>query len=75
MSLLVGDVLHGFSGGYFGRDSYNCKRIEAVGTDWVVAREEDNGQAVFANAAPHILEPYKEEYSYCGHGGPRDDEW
>lgn len=35
----VGDVLHGYCGGYFGRDSYVCKRVEAVGPDWVVCRE------------------------------------
>lgn len=35
----VGDIIHGHGGGYFGRESYNCKRVEAVGPDWVVARE------------------------------------
>lgn len=35
----VGDIIHGFAGGRFGRDSYGCKRVEAVGPDWVVARE------------------------------------
>lgn len=37
--IAVGQVLHGFCGGYFGRDSWKCKRVEAVGFDWVVARE------------------------------------
>lgn len=36
--LRVGDVLDGFCGGVFGRDSYEDKRVEAIGTDWVVAR-------------------------------------
>lgn len=36
--LAVGDVLHGFCGGIFGRDSHACKRVEAFGADWVVAR-------------------------------------
>lgn len=34
----VGSVLHGFCGGEFGRDSYDCKRVEAVGSDWMVVR-------------------------------------
>ena len=36
--LAVGDVLHGFCEGVFGRDHYNCTRIEAVGPDWIVTR-------------------------------------
>jgi hypothetical protein len=37
----VGDILHGYCGGYFGRDLYACKRVEAVGPDWVVCRDLD----------------------------------
>lgn len=37
--LAVGDVIHGFASGAFGRDHYDCVRIEAVGPDWIVARE------------------------------------
>lgn len=33
-----GDILHGFCGGSFGRDSYACRRVEAVGLDWIVTR-------------------------------------
>ena len=36
--LTPGDVIHGFANGAFGRDHYNCVRIEAVGPDWIVAR-------------------------------------
>lgn len=39
--LAVGDVLHGFCGGYFGRDHYDCCVIEAVGSDWIVTRDLD----------------------------------
>lgn len=39
--LTVGDVIHGFAGGAFGRDHYDCVRIEAVGPDWIVARDPD----------------------------------
>ena len=45
--LMVGQMLYGYCGGHFGRDSYEDKRIEAVGADWVVARQE-NGEVVFA---------------------------
>ena len=34
----VGTILYGYCDGFFGRDSYSNKRIEAVGADWVVAR-------------------------------------
>lgn len=35
---LVGSVVHGFAAGSFGRDSYDCRRVEAVGADWIVTR-------------------------------------
>lgn len=37
--LRVGAVLYGFCNGQFGRDSYEDKRVEAIGADWVVARD------------------------------------
>jgi hypothetical protein len=36
--LAVDDIIHGFAHGAFGRDHYDCVRIEAVGPDWIVAR-------------------------------------
>lgn len=39
--LAVGDVLHGYCRGAFGRDHYHCCRIEAVGPDWIVSRGPD----------------------------------
>jgi hypothetical protein len=44
----VGMVVHGYCQGYFGRDSYRCKRIEAIGHDWVVAREIGTDTVVLA---------------------------
>lgn len=41
--LAVGDVIHGFAQGAFGRDHYDCVRIEAAGPDWIVARSSDRG--------------------------------
>jgi hypothetical protein len=44
-----GVVLHGFCNGFFGRDSYGDKVIEAIGPDWVVAREEHEEEPLFAS--------------------------
>ena len=41
MILRVGQILKGYCGGHFGGESYADKRIEAIGHDWVVVREED----------------------------------
>ncbi|GAA1065217.1 hypothetical protein [Streptomyces asiaticus] len=39
--LAVGDVIHGFAYGAFGRDHYDCVRVEAAGPDWIVARDSN----------------------------------
>lgn len=39
--LAIGVMLYGFCGGFFGRDSYQDKRVEAFGYDWIVARDEE----------------------------------
>lgn len=39
--LFRGQVLHGFCGGYFGRDAYECKTVKATGVDWIVVRDTD----------------------------------
>lgn len=39
MALQIGQMLYGYCGDHFERDSYNEKRVEAVGIDWVVVRE------------------------------------
>jgi len=46
--LKIGDVIHGFAQGAFGRDHYDCVKIEAAGTDWIVARDAD-GDVSFAS--------------------------
>lgn len=43
----TGETLYGFCNGYFGRDSYADKRVEAAGVDWVVCRDEE-GNVHFA---------------------------
>lgn len=50
----VGDVIHGFAGGLFGRDHYDCVKIEAVGPDWVVARD-GHGGLCFASGERDLL--------------------
>lgn len=46
--LAVGDIIHGFANGAFGRDSYDCRKIEAVGPDWIVCRD-GNGDMYLAS--------------------------
>lgn len=53
----VGARLYGFCGGSFGRDSYDNKRVEAVGADWCVARQDD-GEVVFSWGDPERLAEY-----------------
>jgi hypothetical protein len=63
MSVLrVGLVLRGYCNGYFGRDSYGDKRVEAFGVDWIVARDE-RGTPQFADLSGHRnVEPLIKEW-------------
>jgi hypothetical protein len=47
--LRIGDLIHGYAEGAFGRDFYKCARVEAIATDWVVVRDLD-GTPWFAGA-------------------------
>ena len=58
--LLIGQILYGFCGGYFGRDDYGDKRIEAIGADWVVARHISEGDVTFYTGDLDKLEKYTE---------------
>lgn len=64
MTLQIGQIIYGFCGGVFGRDvgAYEDKRIEAIGFDWVVLREE-NGWLHFASGVDTLadLENYTEK--------------
>lgn len=53
--LWVGNILEGFCNGYFGRDSYGRKRIEAVGPDWIVVREAE-GSYNHPNGYPNMAQ-------------------
>lgn len=59
--LRVGDILYGFCGGYFGRDSYDDKRVEAIGGDWVVARTERGEIHVCSGRSPECLTEFREK--------------
>lgn len=52
--LRVGATLYGFCHGAFGRDSYADKRVEAIGADWVVARDT-RGEVWFYEGRPEDL--------------------
>lgn len=52
--LAVGDVIHEFARGVFGRDHYDCTKIEAAGPDWIVARDAD-GDLSFASGERSLL--------------------
>ena len=56
--LRVGDVLQGFCGGWFGRNSYEDKRVEAIGSDWVVVRDDRN-YPLFSEGDPEGLIEYR----------------
>lgn len=59
--LAVGDRLHGFCGGLFGRDSFGCRTVEARGADWVVIREDDGTpDAALSLESLEALEAYRE---------------
>lgn len=56
--LRIGDILYGFCGGYFGK-VYWDKRVEAIGNDWVVAREILSGEVCFYEGDPNKLLEYR----------------
>ena len=55
--LRVGDRIYGFCNGKFGRDSYENKRVEALGADWVVVRD-GSGHVLLYEGSPEDLLPY-----------------
>lgn len=73
--LAVGDVIHGFAYGAFGRDHYDCVRIEAVGPDWIVARDtdEDHRGPSFASGrqALELVQQARDEGHRTSYGEPQ----
>jgi hypothetical protein len=64
--LRVGDILYGFCGGEFGRDSYGDKRVEAIGSDWVIVRTEGYSKEYpdFYSGNPEVLCRYRTKDPY-----------
>ena len=56
--LQVGSILYGFAGGCFGRDSFNDRRVEALGTDWAVARDMATGEPMTYTGDLEFLAEY-----------------
>lgn len=50
MTIRIGTIIPGYCQGVFGRDSYEDKRVEAIGADWIVCRD-DSGNIHFASGA------------------------
>lgn len=49
----LGDDIHGFAGGAFGRDSYNCRFVIALSDDpipWIVTQQFDTKQPEFTTS-------------------------
>lgn len=69
--LTVGSIIHGYAGGWFSRDHYDCIRIEAMGADWLVGRTQ-HGQARATTCIPReqgnfwkAMEEASVDFSYC----------
>lgn len=46
--LAVGDVIHGFARGAFGRDHYDCVKINETGPDWIRGIDSEGKSSVYA---------------------------
>ncbi len=59
--LRIGQVIRdGFCGGAFGRDSFEEKRVEAIGVNWVVLRDTNDVVWLY-EGSPEDLLMYTEE--------------
>ncbi len=59
-----GDILQGHCNGFFGSMSYGDKVVEAVGPDWIVARDEIGFPVLahFAGMPPGTMAQYVSEW-------------
>jgi hypothetical protein len=39
--IAVGDMVHEFAQGFFGRDSYNCMQVVETGPDWILVQSAE----------------------------------
>lgn len=64
-ALTVGAAVHGYAGGAFGRDSYACRVVEAIGPDWIVTRNRHGeAEAVTGEHVAWVAE-HAEERDWC----------
>lgn len=68
--LRIGQMLYGFCCGAFGRDSYDDKRVEAIGADWVVCRTSRGHVAVYEGRPEYLLEFIYPQCWECDYQGP-----
>lgn len=70
-ALPAGAVIHGFAAGSFGRDSYDCRKVEQTGADWIVTRDS-RGEAEFCQAdrVPSLDEADNRSWCSPGCAGP-----
>jgi hypothetical protein len=61
--LQIGDVVHGYGQGLFGRDHYACSRVEAIGADWVAVRGVATGKPA-VSAREDVVELLAEARDY-----------
>lgn len=61
--LQIGDVVHGYAQGLFGRDHYACSRVEAIGADWVAVRGVRTGKPA-VSAREDVVELLAEARDY-----------
>lgn len=61
----VGDEIHGFARGAFGRDSYDCRIVEAVGPDWAVTRNTNGEPEMVSGDGVDLAHHARTDRSYC----------
>jgi hypothetical protein len=71
----VGDEIHGFANGYFGRDSYECRVVELTGRDFLVTRNtRGEVELITRKDADQIEDPEDRGYCECPKWGDEEDE-
>lgn len=74
--IAVGDEIHGFARGLFGRDSYQCKIVAAVGDNWAKLASEDGMTAFYMDQVEDLIKlmevrdevrcPHEDDGGTCG---------
>lgn len=69
--IAVGDEVHGFARGLFGRDSYQCRIVTAVGDNWVKLAAEDGLTGFYLDKVDDLLKLMEIRDTTCC---PREDD-